>query len=82
MLQRRDREKMKEESERPVREAGGGEAEGFEESEEALREQAEDTPTGRNPKYDAGETEAEPPPGTYGEADEVESSERPEDDSN
>lgn len=82
MLQRRDREEMKEEAERPVREAGGGEAEGFEESEEALIEQAEDTPTGRNPKCDAGRPEAEPPVGTYGEADSFESSETPDDDHN
>lgn len=82
MLERRDREAMKEEAERPVREAGGGEAEGFEQSEAALIEQAEDTPTGRNPKYDAGRPEAGPPIGTYGEADSVESSEIPGDDHN
>lgn len=82
MLQRRDREKMKEEAERPLREAGEGVSEGFEESEAALIEQAEDTPTGRNPKYDAGRPEAEPPPGIYGEGDRLGSSEDPDDDRN
>lgn len=82
MLERRDREKMREEAERPVREAGGGEAEGFEEAEEALREQAEDTSTGRNPKYDAGEPEEERSSAVCGDADEVESSQTPDDDWN
>lgn len=82
MLERRDREEMKREAERPLREAGEGVAEGFEESEEALREQAEDTPTGRNPKYDVGRPEAGPPVGTYGEGDAIESSATPEDDWN
>ncbi|MCO5315679.1 MAG: hypothetical protein M9938_05920 [Solirubrobacterales bacterium] len=73
---------MKREAERPLRESGEGVAEGFEESEEALREQAEDTPSGRNPKYDVGRPEAEPPVGIYGEADGIESSETPDEDWN
>lgn len=68
------------EAERPLRESGEGEAEGFEESERELIEQAEDTFAGRNPKYDAGQPEAEPDPATYGEADEVHSSEDPDSD--
>lgn len=82
MIQRRDRDKMREEAERPLRESGEGVSEGFEESEEALREQAEDTPSGRNPKYDAGRPEAGPPVGIYGEGDEFESSETPDADWN
>ena len=69
------------EAERPLREAGEGESEGFEESERDLIEQAENTFAGRNPKYDAGRPEAEPDPGVYGEADEVHSSEEPGSDS-
>jgi hypothetical protein len=38
----RDPFRKREEAMRPVREAGGGEAEGFEEAEEMLEEQAED----------------------------------------
>jgi len=65
-----DREHDKREAERAVNEAGGGVAEGFEQSEEALIEQAENFDEGRNPKYDAGEVEAENPESTYAEADE------------
>lgn len=67
------------EAERPLRESGEGESEGFEESERQLIEQAENTFAGRNPKYDAGEPE-EADPGTYGEADEVHSAEEPDSD--
>lgn len=70
-----DREREKREAQRPVDEAGGGESEGFEQSEEALIEQAENFDEGRNPKYDAGEVEAERSGATYGEADEELSSE-------
>ena len=77
-----DREQEKREAERPVDEAGGGVSEGFELSEEQLIEQAENFDRGRNPKYDAGEVEAERAPATYSEADEERSSERPESDSN
>jgi len=70
-----DKELEKRESERAVDEAGGGEAEGFEQSEKALIEQAENFDEGRNPKYDAGKVEAERAGSTYGEADEEHSSE-------
>jgi len=68
------------EAERPLRESGEGEAEGFEESEAELIRQAEDTSAGRNPRYDAGEAEEELDPATYGEADEVHSAEDPDSD--
>lgn len=77
---KRDRAREKREAMRVVEEAGGGVAEGFELSEEALRRQAENLGQGRNPKYDAGRPEAGPPQGTYGEADEEHSTERRDDD--
>ena len=70
-----DREHDKREAERAEDEAGGGVSEGFEKSEEALIEQAENFDLGRNPKYDAGAVEAERSGATYGEADEELSSE-------
>lgn len=76
-----DREEDKREAERAVNEAGGGESEGFEQSEAALIEQAENFDEGRNPKYDAGKVEAENPHATYGEADHERSSEREDSDS-
>ena len=63
------------EAERSVREAGGGEAEGFEEAEKLLEDQAEHGDPAVNPLADAGEPEVEPDPGVYGEADEIESTE-------
>lgn len=71
-----EREERRREAERPLREAGEGEAEGFEESEAELIRQAEDTGAGRNPKYDRGKPEPEEDPAEHGEADEVRSSER------
>lgn len=62
-------------AERPVAEAGGGEAEGFERSEEMLRDLAEHREPGGNPKYDRGEPESDESPATYGEADHEHSSE-------
>jgi hypothetical protein len=53
---------------RPVSEGGGGEAEGFELSEEELRDEAEHG-GGHHPPADAGEPEAEPPRTEYGEPD-------------
>lgn len=70
-----DREQDKRDAERPVDEAGGGQAEGFELSEKELREQAENFDRGRSPAFDAGEVEAESSPATYSEADEEYSSE-------
>jgi hypothetical protein len=57
----------------PVREAGGGEAEGFEEAEEGLIENTEhgdDAGEGIPRLERLGEEEAEPDIATYGEADE------------
>jgi len=71
-----DKEQEKRESDRAVEEAGGGESEGFEQSEKALIDQAENFDEGRNPKFDAGKVEAERSPATYGEADEEHVSER------
>jgi len=53
---------------RPVSEGGGGEAEGFELSEEELRDEAEHGGD-RHPLRDAGEPEADPPRADYGEPD-------------
>jgi hypothetical protein len=74
-----DRETRKQEERRPVEEAGGGEAEGFEQAEEALREAAEHGDE-RNPEADAYEMEAEAARAddAGGEADHVKSSERDE----
>ena len=68
--------------ERPVREAGGGVAEGFEQAEEALQEHAEHTDLGRDIRRDAFPEEAESDRVTAvdGEADELESTERAEND--
>jgi hypothetical protein len=60
----------------PVEEAGGGEAEGFEVAEAALRDHAEHRDAGGNPKYDRPDPEpAEGDVGTYGEADHAEANE-------
>jgi hypothetical protein len=59
----------------PVREAGGGEAEGFEEAEQELIENAEhgdDVGEGIPRLERLGEEEAEPDIASYGEADEEE----------
>jgi hypothetical protein len=60
----------------PVREAGGGEAEGFEQAEEQLIENAShgDQHSARMPLYRAGEPE-EPGTAVDGEADHEKSSE-------
>ena len=55
---------------RPVYEHGGGESEGFELAEEALRDAAEHGDVGGPADLDAPEPEAEPDPAIYGEADE------------
>lgn len=73
---KRDREQERREAQRVVEEAGGGVAEGFEQTEKALRDQAENIEDGRNPRYDAGKPEAGPPQGVYGEADHERSSEQ------
>ena len=60
---------------KPVEEAGGGEAEGFEAAEQALRDHAEHREAGGNPKYDRPPPEPEEPGATYGEADHAEATE-------
>ena len=67
------------EAERASAEHGGGEAEGFEEAEQLLEEQAEHGEPRVNPITDAPAPEAEPDPGVYGEADEVRSTETEDD---
>ena len=59
----------------PVEEAGGGEAEGFEAAEKALRDHAEHRDAGGNPKYDQTPPEPDESDAEYGEADHVESTE-------
>jgi hypothetical protein len=63
------------EAERAAAEHGGGEAEGFEEAEELLAEQASHEDPAVDPLRDAGSVEDEQDPATYGEADEVDSTE-------
>lgn len=67
---------------RPVVEGGGGEAEGFEESEEALIEHAShgDQQSAHAVIHDAGRPEDEGADAEDGEADAARSSERPGDD--
>jgi hypothetical protein len=57
------------EERRPVEEAGGGEAEGFEAAEEALVDHAEHTTGEGAPRPDQMGEEAEVDRGSYGEAD-------------
>jgi len=63
------------EAKRASAEHGGGEAEGFEEAEELLQENASHGDPTADPLADAPAPEAEPDPGVYGEADEIESTE-------
>ena len=66
MIEERDDEAM-----RPVYEAGGGEAEGFEQAEAELIEHAEYTSGEGIPRLDElRDVEVEPDPATYGEPDE------------
>jgi hypothetical protein len=60
-------------AQRPVVEAGGGEAEGFELAEEDLIEHAEHQEGEGIPRLDQFGTEAEDDPAVYGEADEEDS---------
>jgi len=80
MIEKHNRRAEKREAERPVDEAGGGEAEGFEMAEKALRRHAEGFDEGGNPIEDAPPVEAEKSDATYGEADHEFSSETPGDD--
>jgi hypothetical protein len=70
-----EREEERREAMRPVEEAGGGESEGFEQAEEALIDAAEHGDSGGPADLDAGAPEANPDPGTYGDADEAASTE-------
>jgi hypothetical protein len=67
-----DRQREREEAQQPVTEAGGGEAEGFEEAEELLQENATHGEGGADPAEDAftGEVESDESGAVYGEADE------------
>jgi hypothetical protein len=65
------------EARRSPAEHGGGEAEGFEQAEELLEEQATHGDSGVDPLRDAPAVEQEEDPSIHGEADEVESTERP-----
>ena len=58
---------------RPVEEAGGGEAEGFEMAEDALRRQASHEDSGTSPTQDAftPEVESDLSGAEYGEADDA-----------
>lgn len=80
MIEKHEKEAEKPEAERAVEEAGGGEAEGFEQAEAALRRQAEGSDESGDPIEQAGEVEAERSGAGYGEADREHSSERPADD--
>jgi len=71
------RDESVDEAERPVSEGGGGEAEGFELSEQELVGEAEQAQR-HNPLAEAGEPEAEDPQAEYGEPDRVNSTEREE----
>lgn len=65
------------EERRPVEEAGGGEAEGFEQAEELLEEHASHGDDGPDPTDLAGEPESPAAAdASYGDADEVDSTER------
>jgi hypothetical protein len=67
------------EAERAAAEHGGGEAEGFEEAEQMLEEQATHGDPAVDPLADASAPEADEELAEYGEADEFESSETRED---
>ena len=59
------------EAKRSAAEHGGGEAEGFEEAEKLLEEQAAHGESGADPLENAPRPEAEPDPSVHGEADDV-----------
>lgn len=65
------------EAKRSAAEHGGGEAEGFEEAEEMLEEQATHGDSSVDPLRDAPAAEEEEDPSVHGEADEVGSTEKP-----
>jgi hypothetical protein len=63
------------EAERASAEHGGGESEGFEESEQLLEDQAAHGDPAVNPLADAAQPEAEPDPAVHGEGDDIDSTE-------
>jgi hypothetical protein len=63
-------------AERPLREAGEGEAEGFDVAEQDLIDHAEHTTTGGVPRLTQMGEEAEPDPAIYGEPDEEDVTEK------
>lgn len=71
------RDRSADEAERPVSEGGGGEAEGFELSEEELVEEAEQARR-HNPLTEAGDPEDEDPQAEFSEPDRLGSTEREE----
>lgn len=78
MEERDSLEQRREEEMKPVREAGGGEAEGFEEAERELIEHASHGDSGPDPTQVAGIPE-ERSDAEYGEADHEKSSEAEQD---
>ena len=62
-------------AQRPLAEAGEGEAEGFEAAERMLRDRAEHREPGGNPRYDRPAPEPDDPRAEYGEPDEEHSAE-------
>jgi hypothetical protein len=81
MARSKDRDSFRREAERPVREAGGGESEGFEEAEERLIEEAShgdgnaDPLADRMPLEPDGEHVSDQ--AAHGEADDAETRDRP-----
>jgi hypothetical protein len=73
-----DLERERREAERPVKEGGGGEAEGFEETERELEEHASHGEPAPDPTHLAGEPEDDRAEAEYGEPDRVESTQRSE----
>lgn len=69
----RDLERKREQERAPVEEAGGGEAEGFEQAEEQLERNASHADAGASPASDAfaPEVESDRAGAEYGEADEA-----------
>jgi hypothetical protein len=77
-METNDPDESRDPAREPVEEAGGGVAEGFEQAEEALIENASHGDGTGNPEEDAIDSEnveAERSTAEYGEADEAESSE-------
>lgn len=73
-MEERDLEARRAEERRPLEESGEGEAEGFEQAEQELIEQAEHGENRWDPELDAftPEDESDRSTAEYGEADEVE----------